>query len=80
MEEEARGGPTTETVCAPPSARCHATLTPHPCKDELILFGGEFTNGVKTQVYNDLFFYTPKKVRVQRWFVLVHSKNLDVYL
>ncbi|XP_051916843.1 kelch domain-containing protein 4 isoform X1 [Hippocampus zosterae] len=50
-----------ETACPPPSARLSASLSAHPEKDELILFGGEFFNGKKTYVYNDLFFYNIKK-------------------
>ncbi|KAJ8247453.1 hypothetical protein GJAV_G00246560 [Gymnothorax javanicus] len=50
-----------ETVCEPPSARLNATLSAHPEKDELILFGGEYFNGKKTYLYNDLFFYNIKK-------------------
>ncbi|XP_061629559.1 kelch domain-containing protein 4 isoform X2 [Phyllopteryx taeniolatus] len=50
-----------ETACPPPSARLSASLSAHPEKDELILFGGEFFNGKKTYLYNDLFFYNIKK-------------------
>ncbi|XP_072554489.1 kelch domain-containing protein 4 isoform X1 [Paramormyrops kingsleyae] len=50
-----------ETVCPPPSPRLNASLSAHPEKDELILFGGEFYNGKKTFLYNDLFFYNIKK-------------------
>ncbi|XP_074488229.1 kelch domain-containing protein 4 [Sebastes fasciatus] len=50
-----------ETTCPPPSARLSASLSAHPEKDELILFGGEFFNGRKTYLYNDLFFYNIKK-------------------
>ncbi|XP_061679168.1 kelch domain-containing protein 4 isoform X1 [Syngnathoides biaculeatus] len=50
-----------ETACPPPSARLSASLTAHPEKEELILFGGEFFNGKKTYLYNDLFFYNIKK-------------------
>ncbi|KAK9517153.1 hypothetical protein VZT92_025041 [Zoarces viviparus] len=50
-----------ETTCPPPSARLSASLSAHPEKDELILFGGEFFNGKKTYLYNDLFFYSIKK-------------------
>ncbi|XP_060741600.1 kelch domain-containing protein 4 isoform X2 [Tachysurus vachellii] len=50
-----------ETVCPPPSPRLNASLSAHPEKDELILFGGEFFNGKKTFLYNDLFFYNIKK-------------------
>ncbi|XP_029010622.1 kelch domain-containing protein 4 isoform X1 [Betta splendens] len=50
-----------ETTCPPPSPRLNASLCAHPDKDELILFGGEFFNGKKTYLYNDLFFYNIKK-------------------
>uniref|UniRef100_A0A4W6DRX4 Kelch domain containing 4 n=1 Tax=Lates calcarifer TaxID=8187 RepID=A0A4W6DRX4_LATCA len=50
-----------ETTCSPPSPRLNASLSAHPEKDELILFGGEFFNGKKTYLYNDLFFYNIKK-------------------
>uniref|UniRef100_A0AAY4DJM8 Kelch domain-containing protein 4 n=1 Tax=Denticeps clupeoides TaxID=299321 RepID=A0AAY4DJM8_9TELE len=50
-----------ETACPAPSPRLNASLTAHPEKDELILFGGEFFNGKKTYLYNDLFFYNIKK-------------------
>nr|XP_040023980.1 kelch domain-containing protein 4-like isoform X2 [Gasterosteus aculeatus aculeatus] len=43
------------------SPRLSATLSAHPEKEELILFGGEFFNGRKTYLYNDLFFYNIKK-------------------
>ncbi len=29
--------------------RCNMTLTPHPDKDELIMFGGEYFNGRKVR-------------------------------
>ncbi|KAK5643058.1 hypothetical protein RI129_009225 [Pyrocoelia pectoralis] len=41
----------------PPRRRINFSFVPHPDKDELILFGGEFFNGQKTFIYNDLFFY-----------------------
>ncbi|XP_051548774.1 kelch domain-containing protein 4 isoform X1 [Myxocyprinus asiaticus] len=50
-----------ETACAPPSPRLNASLCTHPEKDELILFGGEFFNGKKTFLYNELYFYNIKK-------------------
>uniref|UniRef100_A0A3Q1I0J1 Kelch domain containing 4 n=1 Tax=Anabas testudineus TaxID=64144 RepID=A0A3Q1I0J1_ANATE len=50
-----------ETTCPPPSPRLSASLSAHPEKEELILFGGEFFNGKKTYLYNDLFFYNIKK-------------------
>ncbi|XP_074533808.1 kelch domain-containing protein 4 [Halichoeres trimaculatus] len=50
-----------ETKCSPPSPRLSASFSTHPERDELILFGGEFFNGKKTYLYNDLFFYNTKK-------------------
>ncbi|XP_077066560.1 kelch domain-containing protein 4 [Siphateles boraxobius] len=50
-----------ESACDPPSPRLNASLCAHPEKDELILFGGEFFNGKKTFLYNELFFYNIKK-------------------
>ncbi|XP_072242796.1 kelch domain-containing protein 4 [Leuresthes tenuis] len=50
-----------ETTCPPPPPRLNASFSAHPEKDELILFGGEFFNGKKTYLYNDLFFYNIKK-------------------
>ncbi|MCV4933105.1 hypothetical protein OFC23_32030, partial [Escherichia coli] len=41
----------TETPCPPPSPRLNASLSAHPEKDELILFGGEYFNGQKTFMY-----------------------------
>jgi len=58
---------TTETVTideptdSPPSRRANVSLSDHPLKDELILFGGEFFDGRTTHVYNDLFLYDIKK-------------------
>ncbi|KAJ8674008.1 hypothetical protein QAD02_005270 [Eretmocerus hayati] len=59
--EEARRQKVVEAVVDPPSRRVNFTLTPHPLKDELILFGGEFHNGQKTVVYGDMFFYNINK-------------------
>ncbi|XP_034282484.1 kelch domain-containing protein 4 isoform X1 [Pantherophis guttatus] len=50
-----------ETPCAPPSPRLNASLSAHPEKDELILFGGEYFNGQKTLLYNELFVYNIRK-------------------
>lgn len=47
----------TETLSGPPTPRSNFSLCSHPEKDELILFGGEFFNGQKLTVYNDLYFY-----------------------
>uniref|UniRef100_A0A8C5WCI5 Kelch domain containing 4 n=1 Tax=Leptobrachium leishanense TaxID=445787 RepID=A0A8C5WCI5_9ANUR len=50
-----------ETSCPAPSPRLNASLTPHPEKDELVLFGGEYFNGQKTFLYNELYIYNIKK-------------------
>ncbi|MBN3306799.1 KLDC4 protein, partial [Amia calva] len=50
-----------ETTSSPPSPRLNASLSAHPDKDELILFGGEYFNGQKTFLYNELYFYNIKK-------------------
>ncbi|CAN2389233.1 Kelch domain containing 4, partial [Pristimantis euphronides] len=50
-----------EAACPPPSPRLNASLTPHPEKEELILFGGEYFNGQKTFLYNELYVYSIKK-------------------
>jgi N-acetylneuraminic acid mutarotase len=47
--------------CDPPGPRSHATLTAHPSKDELLLFGGEFDNGQTTAVFNELYVYNIAK-------------------
>ncbi|XP_033075156.1 kelch domain-containing protein 4 isoform X1 [Trachypithecus francoisi] len=40
-----------ETPCPPPSPRLNASLSVHPEKDELILFGGEYFNGQKVKLF-----------------------------
>ncbi|XP_015372908.1 PREDICTED: kelch domain-containing protein 4 [Diuraphis noxia] len=47
----------TETKIDNPSRRSNFSFVPHPDKDEIILFGGEFHNGKNTIMYNDLIFY-----------------------
>lgn len=42
-----------EDLVPPPSRRSAFTLTPHPDKDQLILFGGEYFNGSKVCLYED---------------------------
>ncbi|CAH0698720.1 unnamed protein product [Spodoptera exigua] len=58
-EEAKRSAATEKALPGPPSPRAYATLTPHPTNNELILFGGEYHNGQKTEVYNELLFYNP---------------------
>nr|XP_033797185.1 kelch domain-containing protein 4 [Geotrypetes seraphini] len=50
-----------EIPCPPPPPRLNASLSAHPEKDELILFGGEYFNGQKTFLYNDLYIYNVRK-------------------
>ena len=45
-----------ETSCPPPSPRLNGSLSAHPEKDELILFGGEYFNGQKV-TYTSIFFF-----------------------
>ncbi|CAF3785597.1 unnamed protein product [Rotaria magnacalcarata] len=53
-----------EPTVTPPSRRANVSLTEHPLKDELILFGGEFFDGRTTILFNDLYIYDIKK---QTW-------------
>ncbi|NWW75378.1 KLDC4 protein, partial [Climacteris rufus] len=50
-----------ESSCPPPSPRLNCSFSAHPEKDELILFGGEYFNGQKTYLYNDLYIYNIRK-------------------
>ncbi|XP_067004041.2 kelch domain-containing protein 4 [Anabrus simplex] len=56
-QEEKRRQQVVEQLVSAPSRRVNFTLAAHPEKEELILFGGEYFNGQKTFLYNDLFFY-----------------------
>lgn len=56
-EEAKRYAASEKVLEKPPSSRAYATLTPHPINNELVLFGGEYHNGQKTETYNDLFIY-----------------------
>uniref|UniRef100_U3FXW6 Kelch domain-containing protein 4 isoform 1 n=1 Tax=Callithrix jacchus TaxID=9483 RepID=U3FXW6_CALJA len=58
---DARKTEVVETPCSPPSPRLNASLSAHPEKDELILFGGEYFNGQKTVLYNELYVYHIRK-------------------
>ncbi|XP_015919472.1 kelch domain-containing protein 4 [Parasteatoda tepidariorum] len=53
--------------CSQPSPRSGFTLCPHPDKDELILFGGEYFNGSETTMFNELYIYNIKK---DKWSIL----------
>ncbi|XP_006860339.1 PREDICTED: kelch domain-containing protein 4 [Chrysochloris asiatica] len=58
---DARKTQIVEVQCPPPSPRLNASLSAHPEKDELILFGGEYFNGKKTFLYNELYTYNIRK-------------------
>lgn len=60
-KEEAKKQCIIEKIVAPPSRRINFTLTVHPFKDELIMFGGEFHDGRMTFVYGDMFIYNLNK-------------------
>jgi len=46
----------TEAPCGRPSPRVHASFVINPAKDrEYLVFGGEYYNGERVHVYNDLF-------------------------
>ncbi|XP_064473381.1 kelch domain-containing protein 4-like [Ornithodoros turicata] len=62
----------TEELVEPPSFRSGLSLCVHPEKDQLLLFGGEYFNGNKTVMYNELYFYNIKK---NNW-LLVKTPNL----
>jgi hypothetical protein len=47
--EEKKRQEVIETVVPPPSRRANFSLTAHPDKEELILFGGEYFNGQKVR-------------------------------
>ncbi|KAG1650850.1 Kelch domain-containing protein 4 [Nymphon striatum] len=59
--EDKKSSTVSEEVTDPPSRRSSFVFQSHPEKEELILFGGEFFNGVKTFMYNDLYTYNIKK-------------------
>ncbi|KOB76775.1 putative kelch repeat protein [Operophtera brumata] len=60
-EESKRSAASEKALLGPPSARAYASLTPHPTYNELIMFGGEYHDGQKTEVYNDLLIFNPEK-------------------
>ncbi|CAH1396329.1 unnamed protein product [Nezara viridula] len=53
-----------KVIATPPTRRAFCSLTAHPYKDELIMFGGELHNGHETFVYNDLYVY---KIATDEW-------------
>jgi hypothetical protein len=47
--------------CFNPTLSRHSSLTAHPKKDALILFGGEHNNGRSTRVFSDVMMFYPGK-------------------
>lgn len=72
VEEDRKRLAVTEELVGPPSCRSGASLCVHPEKDQLMLFGGEYFNGQKTFMYNELYLYNIKK---NNW-LLVKCPNL----
>jgi N-acetylneuraminic acid mutarotase len=61
-EQEEQFQVTEELNCPPPSRRANCTLNVNPLvPQELILFGGEYFDGQKVRMYNDLFKYNIEK-------------------
>ncbi len=46
---------------AAPSPRVNFSMCQHPEKEEIFIFGGEFFNGKKTDIYGDFFNYNNNK-------------------
>jgi hypothetical protein len=59
-EERKRNEVTAKSVSAP-LPRANLSLVGHPEHNELVFFGGEFYNGQKTLLNNDLLFYQMKR-------------------
>lgn len=72
VEEDKKRNAITEELVEAPSFRSGVTLCAHPERDQLLLFGGEYFNGLKTSMYNELYVYNIKK---NSW-LLVKCPNL----
>ena len=60
-EEERKRQEVKEVTVGPPSHRSNFSITAHPDNPEIIFFGGEFYNGQKTSMFNDLLIYNLKR-------------------
>jgi len=60
-EEERKRQEVKEVIVEPPSHRSNFSMTAHPDNPEIVFFGGEFYNGQKTSMFNDLFVYNLKR-------------------
>ena len=59
--EEQKRKEVKENKVEPPSHRSNLSLLAHPDHPELVLFGGEFHNGNKTTMFNDLLIFNTKR-------------------
>ena len=60
-EEERKRQEVKEMTVGAPSHRSNFSITAHPDNPEIIFFGGEFYNGQKTTMFNDLLIYNLKR-------------------
>ena len=60
-EEEKKRQEVKEVSVEAHSHRSNFSMTAHPNNPEIIFFGGEFYNGQKTLVYNDMLLYNVKR-------------------
>jgi len=60
-EEEKKRLEVKESSVGPPSHRANLSIVTHPDAPELVFFGGEFYNGQKTLLNNELLFYNVKR-------------------
>ncbi len=60
-EEERKRKEVKEVKVEAPSHRSNLSLCAHPDLPELVFFGGEFHNGTKTVMFNDLLIYNTKR-------------------
>ncbi|GAA5942493.1 hypothetical protein JCM10213_004792 [Rhodosporidiobolus nylandii] len=58
---------TEEVVAEPPSRRANATLTTCPVTERMWLFGGEYFDGHRVDMYADLYRYDPSKNEWRRF-------------
>ena len=59
--EEQKRKEVKENKVDPPTHRSNLSLLAHPDHPELVLFGGEFHNGNKTTMFNDLLIFNTKR-------------------
>lgn len=60
-EEERKRKEVKEVKVDPPSHRSNLSVCAHPDHPELVFFGGEFYNGSKTLMFNDLLIFNTKR-------------------